>query len=248
MVIHFTLGSLPDRLSFGALTDLGAITTPTIVGAWMTRIWLGAFGEAASGRRTADVDVQVDSAETLASGEMISLLEARGYQRDPTDYPFRMSRRVKEGVRIVDLLVDRETTSADSLGFRVEGLEQATRTVVEHDLDAPGASAFRVKVPALEGAFVLRCLALQVGPTGLKFEDYVQDAIQLARLVRRSASASRGLEAIRPTGLGRRVSTVVSELFSDADAPGSRAAAASALGDRDLASRQASELVRALVL
>lgn len=246
-MIHFTLGSLPDRLSFGALTDLGAITTPTIVGAWMTRIWLGAFGEAASGRRTADVDVQVDSAETLASGEMISLLEARGYQRDPTDYPFRMSRRVKEGVRIVDLLVDRESTSADSLGFRVEGLEQATRTVVEHDLDA-GAPAFRVKVPALEGAFVLRCLALQVGPTGLKFEDYVQDAIQLARLVRRSASASRGLEAIRPTGLGRRLSAVMSELFSDEDAPGSRAAALGALGDRDLASRQASALVRALVL
>lgn len=131
MVIHFTLASLPERLSFGALTDLGAVTTPTVVGAWMTRIWLGALGEAHSGRRTGDVDVQVDSAETLGSGELIALLEERDYRRDKAGYPFRLNRRVDEGTRIVDLLVDPEANGA--VGFPVEGLGLATTVTVEHE-------------------------------------------------------------------------------------------------------------------
>lgn len=248
MVIRFKPSSLPERLSFGALTDLGEVTVPTVVGAWMTRIWLGAFGEPAAGRRTADVDVQVDSAETLGAAELISLLESKDYRRDPAEYPFRMTRRVAEGVRIVDLLVDRDANPGESLGFRVEGLESATNVLVEHEIEAPGTRSFRVRVPALEGAFVLRCLALQVGPTGLKFEDYIQDALQLARLVRRSEPASRELRKLRSTTLGSRVRDVMLPLFADAAAPGSRAAARGALGDRELASRQTSALIHALLL
>lgn len=244
-MIHFTLASLPERLSFGALTDLGAVTTPTVVGAWMTRIWLGAFGEADSGRRTADVDVQVDSAETLGSGELIALLEERDYRRDNAGYPFRLSRRVDEGTRIVDLLVDREATGA--VGFPVEGLDLATAVTTEHELGARGVATFRVRVPSLEGAFVLRCLALTGGPSELKFQDYVQDAVQLGRLVDRCDAARQDLDRLRSI-LGPRLRDVMARLFSDADAPGSRAAARLAPGNPDLASRQASVLVRKLIL
>lgn len=246
MVIHFTLASLPERLSFGALTDLGAVTTPTVVGAWMTRIWLGAFGEANSGRRTADVDVQVDSAESPGSGELIALLEERDYRRDSAGYPFRLSRRVGEGTRIVDLLVDREARGA--IGFPVEGLDLATRITAQHELGAPGVEPFCVRVPSLQGAFVLRCLALAGGPSGLKFEDYVQDAVQLGRLVSRNDAARQGLEELRSRAISQRLRDVMAGLFSDADAPGSRAAARLAPGNPDLASRQASVLVRKLIL
>lgn len=104
-----------------------------------------------------------------------------------------------------------------------------------------------MKVPSLEGAFVRRCLALTGGPSELKFEDYVQDAVQLGRLVDRNDAARQGLDRLRST-LGPRLCDVMAGLFSDADAPGSRAAARLAPGNPDLASRQASALVRRLIL
>lgn len=249
MVIRFVPSLLGERLSFGALTDLGDVTTPIVVGAWMTRIWLGAFGEAGAGRLTADVDVQVDSAETLASRELITLLEGRAYQRDALDYPFRMTRRVAEGARIIDLLVDRDSPSSqDSVGYPVEGLELATKVLVRHELDAPDTRPFGVMVPTLARAFVLRCLALQIGRTGLKFDDYVEDAVQVARLVRRDESAGRELKSLRATPVGERVREVMLPLFANVSSPGATAASRTAMGDRALASRQASALIQELLL
>lgn len=247
MVIQIEVASLPERLSFGALVDLAELTRPTVVGAWMTRIWLAASGSPGVGRRTADVDVQVDSAETVSSGELIALLEGRDYVRDDAGYPFRMTRRVAEGLRIIDLLVDASSASLDSPAFPVVGLGAATAELVSMKIESAMAKPIRVNVPTLERAFLLRCLAVEVGPEGLKFADYIDDALQLARLVRRSHVAGASLAELRSTPLGRRALDIIAPLFSDMAAPGSRAVSDRAVRDGDLAAREAAALFRALL-
>lgn len=158
-----------------------------------------------------------------------------------------MTRRVDEGVRIVDLLVDRDTAGRDSPAFPVEGLAAATAELVTMEIESPTTPAFRVNVPTLERAFLLRCLAVVIGPDGLKFVDYVDDAVHLARLVHRSADATRSLAELSTTSLGQRARDITLPLFADSAAPGSRAVSARKIGDGDLAARQVAALLQELL-
>lgn len=94
---------------------------------------------------------------------------------------------------------------------------------------------------------MLRCLAVVVGPDGLKFVDYVQDAVHLARLVHHSADAIRSLAELRTTSLGQRARDIMLPLFADIAAPGCRAVSARTIGDGDLAARQAAALLHDLL-
>lgn len=112
----------------------------------------------------------------------ITALKNVGYVQDRAGYPFRYSRMTEGGVRIIDLLVDDDAPD-DHGALRVPGLASAATRTEDVALEIAAAGTVNFRVPSLDGAFLLRALALSGGPGDLKFEDYANDAGVLALLL-----------------------------------------------------------------
>lgn len=200
----------------------------------MTRAIVLSRNPRLSVRRTNDVDVAAVP-EVADVVELSRRLAASGYQRDQHGYPFRYSRMTLNGVQIVDVMVDASSPSPDALG--VVGLQSATvRLELMHlDIHEVGMADFRV--PTLDGAFLLRVLALQDGPGGLKFPDYAGDAGQLALFLIDDPRALANWKRRRDQFVEDAI-RIKRGLFDDERSPGSIAAAKLVGGDEMLAARR----------
>jgi hypothetical protein len=224
-----------DLLGCRTLIEVcGAIDKPLVIGAWMTRAIVLSRNSGLRVRRTNDVDVAAVP-EVANVVELSRRLAASGYQRDQQGYPFRYSRMTPSGLQIVDVMVDASSPSPDALG--VLGLRSATVTLdlIHLDIQEVGMADFRV--PSLDGAFLLRVLALQDGPGGLKFPDYAGDAGQLALFLVDDPKALASWERRRDRSMEDAI-RINNGLFDTERSPGSIAAARLLGGDEVLAARR----------
>ena len=207
----------------------------------MTRIWTLSL-DALEPRLTNDVDLAVDT--RIAKGaRTFELLRKAGYRRDTHGYDFRYTRMTKSGLMIIDLLVDSAKPTEGALA--IYGLGEAAVRTVDFELEITRVGDAAIRVPSLDGSFLLRALALEDGPEGLKFVDYATDAASLARLLEGQAGAL-GQWRRRSGPAVQRARDLVLPLFESEKAPGSIAAASRARGDSTLAARRASSAVRSL--
>ena len=238
MVIRYVPTGNSDQLSSHALIDVaGSTTSPVIVGAWMTRAWMLSSGAGQLPRVTNDVDVAAQPEVRVDRvGDALSRL---GYVRDDMGYPFRYSFLTDAGVRIVDVLADDRQAPGEP-AFPVFGLDEATRSLVDVDIDIVGLGTAAFRLPTLDGAFLLRCLALTDGAGGLKFPDYASDAAAMGRLLINDPTALSQWRS-RSGDTVTRARAIALPLFSGSTEPGALAVAQRATGDRSLAARQAAE-------
>ena len=208
MVIRYVPVGVNDELSCCALIDVASTTSDTVV--------VGAL------------------MTTSGFGEALSRL---GYVRDEQGYPFRYSLLTPAGVRIVDVLGDADQESSEP-AFPVFGLAKATRSVVDVTIELVGLGKASVRLPTLDGAFLLRCLALADGAAGLKFEDYARDAAAIGQLLLDDPSAL-ALWRARSGETVRRAREIALPLFASSTGPGPLVVGQRAIGDRVLAARQA---------
>lgn len=236
MVIRYVPSGNSDELSCAALVDVAsAATGAVVVGAWMTKAWVLIAGGALP-RVTNDVDVAAQP-EVRTDGFGGALID-RGYLRDERGYPFRYSRQTDQGVRLVDVLADENAQHAEP-AFPVFGLDEATRSLVDVTIEIAGLGSAPVRLPTLDGAFLLRSLALADGAAGLKFQDYAGDAAAIGQLLLAEATALAAWRA-RTGACIARARDIALPLFAASSSPGPLAVAQRARGDRDLAARQAS--------
>jgi hypothetical protein len=238
MVIRYEPIGPIDSLTCRTLVEVAeAIPRPLVVGAWMTRLWALAFG-AAPPRLTSDVDVGAEP-ELVDVAEAAKLLQSRGYKRDEQGYPFRYTRMTREGVLIVDMLVDSGAARPDESALPVFGLAAGAKAQKEFQVELVGIGTAAIRVPSLDGAVLLRALALADGPTGLKFQDYAVDAVLLGQLL--TESPEDFLRWKGQTGeAATRAREIVLPLFASERAPGALAVGTRASGDPTLAARRAS--------
>jgi len=210
----------------------------------MTRAWVLGTGMAQALRATNDVDIAAppDGGSDAAA----ALLLQRGYQQDQLGYPFRYVRLTDAGLHIIDLMVDEQRSSSSEAAFPVYGLDEAAKTTTRMTLELVGVGTADIRVPALDGAFLLRSLALADGAGGLKFEDYARDAWSVGRLLINDEDALAAWRA-RSGEFVERARTIASPLFSSSTGPGPLAVARRSAGDQDLVARQVSETMTELL-
>jgi len=235
-----------DELGCRALTDAAdTLKRPLVIGAWMTRAWVLESGASQAPRSTNDVDIAAEP-EVGGSGGAAALLHQRGYRQDQLGYRFRYSLSTKAGVRIIDLMVDEKNASAGEIAFPVYGLDVATETTVDMSIHVVGIGTADIRIPGLDGAFLLRSLALADGAGGLKFEDYARDAWSIGQLLVRNGNALASWRA-RDGEVAKRAREIAVPLFSSPTGPGPLAVARALLGDPDLIARQVSETMLELL-
>lgn len=217
---------------------------PLILGAWMTRIWILLARPDMRVRATSDVDVGFDPAVGYVE-DARRALEEKGYVQDAGDYRFRFSRLTDAGVLIVDLLIDQERASGLEPALPVFGVAAAARATVDVSMRVAGIGQGEVRVPTLDGAFLLRALALTGGAGDLKFEDYAADAASLAQLLVGSAEDLRRWQA-RSGDAVERARVLALPLFDTPTSPGPLAAARREPGDKALAARRVSAAIHEL--
>jgi hypothetical protein len=207
----------------------------------MTRVWLLSANALPALRHTNDVDIAI-SPESPSSQVLRDGLLGHGYILDPYGHPFRLQRMTKDyGLLIIDLLVDETRAISDPNAYPVYGLDFAISQLAFHTLRLRGfGQDVDVAVPSLDRAAVLRLLALEQGTDNAKFDDYAKDAALLAALSVDSGGPS--LE-VRNSPQFTSARSYAAALFSDLDAPGSRAAAKGSEGDIDLVARRLSAAV-----
>ena len=243
-MIRYAPSGKVDLLACSTLVEAAtALDKPLVLGAWMTRAWLLLLDPQTRVRATNDVDVGFQP-EFPYAGKTIDSLRAIGYRQDQEGYPFRYARMTAQGLRIIDLLIDEDVVDAHG-ALRVLGMASAVERTQDITLDIEDAGTATFRIPSLDGAFLLRALALSGGPGGLKFEDYAIDAGALAILLTESADAL--------TAWGKRTGTALTSarsialpVFATERSPGSVAAASRARGDPALAGRRVSAAVRLL--
>jgi hypothetical protein len=216
-----------------------------VIGAWMTRAWVLSSGSRQPPRATNDVDIAAKT-EVGGSEGAASLLLQRGYRRDELGYPFRYSLATKAGVRIIDLMVDDTSTSSGEIAFPVYGLDEATEPSVDVSIHVAGIGTADIRIPRLDGAFLLRCLALAGGAGGLKFEDYARDAWSIGQLLVSDGNALAYWRA-RDGDVVKRAREIAVPLFNSATGPGPLAIIRRLPGDQDLIARQVSETMHELL-
>lgn len=245
MVIRYAPAGRSDLLACLSLVDAAmALPRPLILGAWMTRVWLLLRGAKRMPRATNDVDLDVGS-QVGYSGAAHEALAALDYRQDARGYPFRYSRLTSEGLRIIDLLIDAERQAEYPTALAVLGIDEAANATFEIELEMEGAGRALARVPTLDGAFLLRVLALSEAAAGLKFDDYAADAETLGELLIEEPDALARWNERTGETLRRARSTAL-PLFETERSPGSLAIGRRALGDRVLAARRASATMRDL--
>jgi len=193
---------------------------------------------------TNDVDLGAE-AHLVNATRTAELLIGAGYERDSGGYPFRYARMTKAGLQIIDLLVDSEERQTDG-ALSVYGLHAAAAARVDVDIEISRIGIAAIQVPSLDGAFLLRALALEGGPSSLKFVDYARDAASLAILLEASPEdlvrwRTRSDETVA------RARELTLPLFESDRAPGSLASARDSRGDPAIAARHASSAIRGLL-
>ena len=244
MVIRYEPAGPSDLLGCRTLVEVcEALHGPLIIGAWMTRAIVLSHVPEMRVRRTNDVDVAV-LPEVAAASDAARLLLDAGYRRDEHGYDFRYVRTTPEGVQIVDLMID---ASAPSPGtFSVFGLGEASVTTDDVTIDIQSVGMGSFKVPSMDGAFLLRLLALADGSSSLKFDDYAADAGQLALLLVDDSEAMAAWR--RRVGAGvQRARQIAGPLFESERAAGSIAAARRLGRDETIAARRVSAAMRDLL-
>lgn len=202
----------------------------------MTRTWILLSGAGQLPRVTNDVDVAAPP--EVRTSDFGDALIGLGYLRDERGYPFRYSLQTDQGVRIVDVMRDAEAQTGEP-AFPVFGLDEATRHLVDVNIELGELGSASVRLPTLDGAFLLRSLALTDGAAGLKFEDYARDAAAIGQLLLADAAALAEWRARESEAIAR-AREIALPLFEASTGPGPLAVAQRARGDRDLAARQAS--------
>jgi hypothetical protein len=245
VVIRYEPLGPTDQLTCRALVDVGrALATPTILGAWMTRTWVLTYG-GQTPRATADVDVgaptEVGYAQVAAAA-----LERLGYEQDRGGYPFRYAKLTRDGLQIADLLIDASSAPSDGSAQPVYGLTAASASLTDVKFEISGVGSAAIRVPTLDGAFLLRLLALEDGPGGLKFPDYASDAASLGLLLLDDPDAlSRWRD--RSGGPADRARLLAADFFGNSTSAGATAAAGRTRGDGELVARRVSSAIRALI-
>jgi len=189
-------------------------------------------------RATNDVDIGFEPAVGYVERARATL-EDKGYVQDAGEYRFRFSRMTAAGVLIVDLLIDQDRASGLEPALPVFGVSAAAQSTADVSLRIAGVGQCEVRVPTLDGAFLLRALALTGGSGDLKFDDYAADAAALAQLLverdefLRRWSARRGKEVAAARAIAL-------PLFDTPNSPGSLAASRRDSRDTALSARRIS--------
>jgi hypothetical protein len=217
---------------------------PLILGAWMTRLWVLLTRPEMRVRATNDVDVGFETAVGYVEPARRAL-EEKGYVQDAGDYRFRFSRMTASGVLIVDLLIDEERASGLEPALPVFGMAAAAQSTVDASLRVAGIGRCEVRIPTLDGAFLLRALALTGGAGDLKFEDYAADAASLAQLLVVSDEYLRRWRARRGEVVAR-ARVLALPLFDNPMSPGALAAARREQQDTALTARRVSAAIHEL--
>lgn len=218
---------------------------PLVIGAWMTRAWVLGSGTTQVPRATNDVDIAAPPEVGGSSGAAASLLQ-RGYRQDELGYPFRYSLTTNAGVQIIDLMVDQNRTSSVETAFPVYGLDEATKRTTDMTIDVVGIGTAKIRIPGLDGAFLLRALALADGAGGLKFDDYARDAWAIGKLLIDNEAALASWRA-RSGEFIESARKIARPLFTSSSGPGPLTIARRVSGDQDLVARQVSETMLELL-
>lgn len=222
----------------------GVLNKPLILGAWMTRLWVLIGRPEIRMRATNDVDIGFEPAVGYVE-DARRALEHKGYLQDPGDYRYRFSRMGDAGMRIVDLLIDEENASGLEPALPVFGLTAAAQSTIDVTLRVAEIGQCEVRIPTLDGAFLLRALALSGGAGDLKFEDYAADAASLAELLV-SNDAYLVRWRARSGNVVDRARQLALPLFDSPTSPGPLAASRRDRRDAALAARQVSATVHRL--
>jgi hypothetical protein len=143
VVIEYDPSGPSDRLACQTIFDVASVLNkPLVLGAWMTRLWILMMQPGVRVRATNDVDIGFDPAIGYADDARLAI-ERIGYVQDAHDYRFRFSRMTREGVQIVDLLIDKERASGTEPALPVFGIDTAAQSTVDVSLVVPGHRAIR---------------------------------------------------------------------------------------------------------
>jgi hypothetical protein len=149
------------------------------------------------------------------------------------------------GVLIVDLLIDQGRASGLEPALPVFGMASAAEATIDARLEVVGIGQCEVRVPTLDGAFLLRALALGGGPGDLKFDDYAADAASLAQLLVASDEYLRRWRT-RSGDVVARARMLTLPLFDTPTSPGPLAAARREQRDSALTARRVSAAIHEL--
>jgi len=177
---------------------------------------------------------------------VVRLLAQPRTEQDKAGYPFRYAKLTREGVQIADLLIDASSAPSDGSAQPVYGLTTASAYLTDVNFEISGVGSAAVRVPTLDGAFLLRLLALEDGPGGLKFPDCASDAASLGLLLIEDLDALDRWRS-RTGDAMDKARVLAGDLFGDSTSAGATAAAARTSGDELLAARRVSSAIRALI-